>query len=163
MKLYLKWGFLPVALSIISLILLAASLILLFFQSSPIGFFLLIPVIGLNIYLLPVMRTLFTKRKPTVEIDESTISLEGETFLWKDVKSISYTTGKKANALDFTSDSFPAIQRLFILDMNGAEVSAIVDIDYSFKKDRKNNALLLIIKELVAMKKDNLISDWAYT
>lgn len=123
-----------------------------------------LPVLFLNIMLFPVCRTTFLSiiKKSDFLLYTTGIKIKNKYFLWKQIKSISFKTGRyKGKKVFFRGFQLPMLQKIFILDKKGKEYSCIIDIDYYLKKNRDKNNLRQIRDLLLGLDKLSLLSDWA--
>ncbi|MBN1502144.1 hypothetical protein JW930_01250 [Candidatus Woesearchaeota archaeon] len=124
-------------------------------------------IIVLNFCFFPVFHHLFFSilKKPRYDLilSKKGIQIANKYLQWRQVKSISFSTGRPKSKIAFYRVKFalPAKQTIFVLDKQGREYKRMVDIDYFSKHDRSNNNLVGIEKVLADLKKANLISDWA--
>ena len=110
--------------------------------------------------LLPLIRSILKLHE--FELHTDCIRIKNKNLEWKKVKSISFQTGRPIYDRTFNLGiKLPALQKIFILDKEGLEYSAIIDIDYYSKKNRKENNIKTISRFLAGMDKEYLIADWA--
>ncbi len=124
----------------------------------------LIPILVLNGLFFPVLKALILRimKKTDFQLYTTGIKIKGKLLNWSQIKSISFKTGRyKGKKAFFRGHRLPALQSIFILDKKGKEYSCIIDIDYSSKKNRKENNLRKIREFLLGMDKISLLSDWA--
>lgn len=123
-----------------------------------------VPIILLNIFLIPVMKTLVGKffKKSELKLYTTGIKIKKNFLTWKKIKSISFQTGRlQGKKAFFRGFQLPIIQKIFILDKKGKEYSCIIDVDYYLKKNREKNNLRKIRDLLLGLDKLSLLSDWA--
>lgn len=165
-----RWG-LPAAI-LASLIILSNMpyLYLLVRAAGAIIFFqiilLYLPVIALDIIFMPMIISIFPKKNkaadPNLELYDTGIRIKKEFIGWDKIRSISFQTGRTTHDYSsFEGFRLPAVQRMFVLDKTGKEISCAIDIDYAMKGSRKKNNLIILKEYLLDMGKGQLISDWA--
>ena len=179
-KLILKttanWGWLAVLVSLTTTLMTAAYIfytINLFlgmktyfiWQLALISILGFIPIAILNYFLYPVNKTIIFeilgKEYHEILIYTTGMEIKGKYFLWKNVKSISFDTGRMSKGAFFRGFKLPYPQKMYILDNESKEYSCIIDIDYTFKNNRENNNLRKIKKALFDFNKIDIMSDWA--
>jgi hypothetical protein len=124
----------------------------------------LIPVLAINIVFYPVTSSVYHRlmKKADILVYDSGIRIKNKYLSWKQIKSISFRTGRTQRDYSFFSGiKLPALQRIYLLDTKGKEYSAIIDIDYSLKANRRKNNLAVLQEALSGLNKTNIISDWA--
>ena len=132
----------------------------LIFLTSPVFVLFGLPVIILDVLLLPLVKSILNLHE--FELHTNSVKIKNKTLVWKKVKSISFQTGRLIYDRNFNLGlKLPALQKIFVLDKKGKEYCAIIDIDYYSKKKRKENNIRRINKFLVGMDKDYLVADWA--
>ncbi len=123
-----------------------------------------LPILFLNILLFPVCRTTFLSiiKKSDFILYATGIMINNKYLLWKQIKSISFKTGRyKSKKVFFRGFQLPMLQKIFILDKKGKEYSCVIDVDYYLKKNRDKNNLRQIRDLLLGLDKLSLLSDWA--
>lgn len=167
-----NWGF-PI-LSVTSFVAVLTIIYLYYFVILLIRFNLLklpiiiwlttLPILFLNLILFPVCRTTFLSliKKSDFLLYTTGLRINNKYFLWKQIKSISFQTGRlRGKKVFFRGFKLPMLQKIFILDKKGKEHSCIIDIDYYLKKNRDKNNLRQIRDLLLGLDKLSLLSDWA--
>jgi len=148
------------------LVLFDITFFILVFQTSLERVLLAIPLLVLNIILFPLLKQIILsfigKRFIEFELYTKGITIKNKYLGWKDIKSISFQSGRLIYDTRFYHGfKFPAFQRIYVLDNEGKEYSAIIDIDYWSKKDRKNNNLRKLNELMMGMDRTSILSDWA--
>lgn len=158
-KANVEWGWLG---KFVSLLLLFLNLIfvVLIFLTSPVFVLFGFPILILDFLLIPLIKSIL--RLHDFELHINCVRIKNKTIEWKQIKSISFQTGRLIYDRTFNFGvKLPVLQRIFVLDKEGKEYSAIIDIDYYSKKNRKENNIKKIHKFLIGMDKDYLVADWA--
>ncbi|MCM2324865.1 MAG: hypothetical protein NDI94_00230 [Candidatus Woesearchaeota archaeon] len=117
-----------------------------------------IPLILLNVFLFPVLRVLFHQ---DVSLYDLGIKIRGNFLRWEKIRSISFSSGRYRDSKFWSGLKLPAVQRLYLLDMDGKEYIGVIDIDHSLKSSRSRNNMLRMNEQLHILNKSHLISDWA--
>lgn len=142
------------------LILLNLVFIVLIFLTLPVFVFFGLPVLILDILLLPLIKSILKLHE--FELHTDCIMIKNKNIQWKQIKSISFQTGRLIYDRSFNFGfKLPALQKIYVLDKEGKEYSAIIDVDYYSKKNRKENNIKKIHKFLIGMDKEYLVADWA--
>jgi hypothetical protein len=162
----INWG-IPVyifSLFVVILNLVFSYYLIVYFH--PISLLFFIPALILDFIFYPVFRSLiFSIVKKThydLVISGKGIEINRKLHLWENIKSISFQTGRIVhNNTFFQGFKLPAMQKIYILDTEGKEYSAAIDIDYILKGNRGKNNLILAKAELYDLRKMGILSDWA--
>ncbi|MBT3720311.1 hypothetical protein HN789_05485 [archaeon] len=155
----INWGYLGKTLFIVLIILNFLFVSLVFFTTP---FFILfgIPIFVLDLLLMPLIKSILKIQE--FELHTDSLKIKNKKIDWKKVKSISFQTGRLIyDRVFYKGFKLPTLQKIFVLDKEGYEYSAIIDIDYYFKKKRQENNIRIINRHLLAMDKQYLVADWA--
>jgi hypothetical protein len=166
MRAKINWGLPVYIFSIFVIALNIASAYYFISLFHPVLFLFFIPVLALDIALFPVFSSLLfimiRKIHYNLVISGKGIEMNRKQHIWESIKSISFQTGRLVhNNTAFQGIRLPALQRIYILDKDGKEYSAIIDIDYFLKGNREKNNLILAKSELYDLRKMGVLSDWA--
>lgn len=158
-KAEVSWGWIGKIIFTI-LILLNLSFIILLFLTSSIFVFFGLPILILDLLLIPLIKSILHLHE--FELHTNCIKIKNKIIEWKEVKSISFQTGRLIYDRSFYLGlKLPVMQKIYVLDKKGQEYSAIIDIDYYSKKNREKNNISKITKFLDGMNKEYLLADWA--
>jgi hypothetical protein len=166
MRFRVNWGFLVYAFSFFIFVLNLIPLYFLFSYFHPVLLLFFIPVLALDTVLYPVfdsiIRKTVKKEKYSLIVSHKGIELNNKLHLWDGIKSISFQTGRLEHDYKaFQGFKLPALQRIYLLDKEGKEYSAAIDIDYFLKEKRNKNNLIEAKKEILDLGRMNIMSDWA--
>jgi hypothetical protein len=155
----IRWGYLGTSVFLF-ILLLNLFFIALMFITPLILIFFGIPIILLDILLLPLIKSIL--KVTDFELHTDGLTIKKKKIFWKEVKSISFQTGRPIYDRNFNSGfKLPALQKIYVLDKKGLEYSAVIDADFYLKKNRNKNNIRIISKFLLGMDKQDLIADWA--
>ena len=130
------------------------------FLTSPLFLFFGIPIFLLDLLMMPLIKSVL--KLYDFELHTDGVKIKNKKIEWKKVKSISFQTGRLIYDRKYDSGlKLPVLQKIYVLDKEGKEYSAIIDIDYFSKKNRSKNNIRKITKFLDGMNKEYLIADWA--
>lgn len=166
MRFKVNWG-LPVY--IFSFFVLCLNLLFfynLFSYFHPLLFLFFIPALALDVIFYPVFNSItqkiMKKEHYPLIVSHKGIELNNKLHLWDGIKSISFQTGRLIHDYRaFEGFKLPALQMIFVLDKEGKEYSAVIDIDYFLKGQREKNNLVEAKKEIFDHGRMNIMSDWA--
>ncbi len=154
-----EWGWLGILITII-LLLLNIFFIMLLFLTSYVFIIFFLPVVILDAVFFPLIKSMF--RIAEFELHTDSVKVKNRILKWKDVKSISFQTGRLIYDRDYDKGfKLPALQKIYVLDKKGEEYSAVIGVDYFFKKKREDNNIKRLTKYLNGMNREELIADWA--
>ena len=125
-----------------------------------------LPIIILNFILFPLISSIvglaLNKKYCQFELYTTGINIKNKFFKWKEIKGIGFNNGRHIDdKLFYEGKKLPVYQKLFMSDKEGKEYSCLLDVDYYFKQDRKENNMLKIEEFLLGLDKIDLIGDWA--
>ncbi len=166
MRARINWGIPAYIFSSIIFVFNLVFIYYFFIYLNPLIFAFYIPVFALDIIFYPVFLSLFfnifKKDDYDISISKLGIGINRKMHLWDKIKSISFQTGRIVHDNTFSQGlRLPALQRIYLLEKDGKEYSAIIDIDYYLKEKRDKNNLVAAKEELFYLGKMGIISDWA--